>query len=171
MANGQRTSVVYFAYGSNMALRRLRARVPSAEVLGIGLLAGHSLRFHKVGRDGSGKCDVFRTDSRGEQVEGRLFTMDPGGVPVLDQVEGEGRGYQRREVRIALPGGGSLDAFAYFATHIDARLRPFNWYKRHVLTGAGEAGLSRGYRAAIEVVASVSDPDPARAQAELAIYR
>ena len=39
--------VKYFAYGSNMSLVRLRERVPSAERLGVFILAEYQLRFHK----------------------------------------------------------------------------------------------------------------------------
>jgi gamma-glutamylcyclotransferase len=51
----------YFAYGSNMSLSRLRERVPSAEAVGCFSLNGHDLRFHKLSKDGSGKCDAFFT--------------------------------------------------------------------------------------------------------------
>ena len=53
--------IVYFAYGSNMSQRRLQARVPSATFLGIGILLGHALAFHKISKkDGSGKCDIVK---------------------------------------------------------------------------------------------------------------
>jgi len=39
----------YFAYGSNMSLLRLRARVPSAERIGMFTLVEHALRFHTNG--------------------------------------------------------------------------------------------------------------------------
>ena len=54
--------VRYFAYSSNMLTDRLRERVPSATAIGIGQLAGHSLRWDKRSeRDGSGKCDAEAT--------------------------------------------------------------------------------------------------------------
>jgi hypothetical protein len=49
----------YFAYGSNMSLRRLRTRVPSAVKLGNATLFGHQLKFHKRSQDGSAKCDAM----------------------------------------------------------------------------------------------------------------
>ena len=51
-------TLLYFAYGSNLHPERLRERVPSAESLGVARLEAHVLRFHKRGRDGSGKCDA-----------------------------------------------------------------------------------------------------------------
>lgn len=162
--------VCYFAYGSNLGLRRLRARVPSAEPLGTALLVGHRLCFHKIGRDGSGKCDALLTAHENDRVEGRVFHLDPAEVRDLDRAEGLGLGYERRGVRVATADGGTVDAFAYFATRIDARLDPFDWYKLHVLRGAREAGLSPGYRAVIEAVRSRIDRDGARATRELSIY-
>ena len=38
---------LYFAYGSNMSERRLRKRVPSAKVVGTGILKNHCLTFQK----------------------------------------------------------------------------------------------------------------------------
>jgi gamma-glutamylcyclotransferase len=50
----------YFAYGSNMCSGRLRARV-TCDFVTTAKLAGYQLRFHKLSRDGSSKCDAFRT--------------------------------------------------------------------------------------------------------------
>ncbi|WP_372836144.1 SufD family Fe-S cluster assembly protein, partial [Pontibacterium sp.] len=41
----------YFAYGSNMSLKRLQARVPSAMPLCSATLTRYQLRFHKSGKD------------------------------------------------------------------------------------------------------------------------
>jgi hypothetical protein len=57
--------MLYFAYGSNMSVSRLVARTPSAQPLGRCALRGHQLRFHKVGGDGSAKCDAFHTGNSG----------------------------------------------------------------------------------------------------------
>ncbi len=48
----------YFAYGSNMSVRRLVARLPSASVVTTGFVTGYKLVFDKLSKkDGSGKCD------------------------------------------------------------------------------------------------------------------
>ncbi len=64
-----------------------------------------------------------------------------------------------------------MSAWVYEATRTAPELRPFRWYRRHVLEGARELGLPRGYRAAIRAVAAVDDPDSARAARELSIHR
>jgi len=37
----------YFSYGSNMSIRRLADRVPSAQLVTVAKLPSHTLRFHK----------------------------------------------------------------------------------------------------------------------------
>ena len=83
----------YFAYGSNMSLARLQQRTPEVRRLSSCVLPGHSLRFHKAGRDGSGKCDAFLTGNPRDRVMGALFELCPEQKPDLDRVEGLGRGY------------------------------------------------------------------------------
>ena len=48
----------YFAYGSNMSSRRLRERMPGARAESRAILPCHRLAWHKIGKDGSGKCDI-----------------------------------------------------------------------------------------------------------------
>lgn len=163
------SDVVYFAYGSNMSRRRLQARVPSAQVLGMGVLAGHALAFHKFSeRDGSGKCDIVA--SVNETVYGVLFRIPAAELPVLDAHEGNGHGYDRRVITLQNESGCAVEAWVYVATQIDPHTRAYRWYKHHVLEGAREAGLPAAYLQHIEAVATVADPDTDRASRELAIY-
>ncbi len=161
----------YFAYGSNMSLRRLRARVPSASRVGTGVLEGHRLRFHKIGRlDGSGKCDALGSGCPADRVHGVVYRIARRERTLLDRAEGAGEGYLAGTVSIRLHAGGSLEAFTYRATRIDPALEPFSWYKEHVLRGALENALPAHYVRLIEAVVAREDPDPGRHAAELAIY-
>lgn len=63
---------LYFAYGSNMLFRRLKARTPSARLVGVGHVLGYRLVFDKVSKDGSGKCDIERTGVNADMVYGAL---------------------------------------------------------------------------------------------------
>ena len=63
-----------------------------------------------------------------------------------------------------------MEAFAYDALRIGDGLRPFAWYKHHVLHGACEHGLPEDYIRAIEAIEAVADSDAARHAAEMAIY-
>ena len=143
----------YFAYGSNMSSRRLRQRTPSAKALGIGRLPGHMLRWHKLGRDGSGKCDIAESGEQADGVWGVLYRIALAEKPLLDRIEGLGIGYDEEEVRVETSDG-SRAALTYRAKpdRIDAQLRPLAGYKRYVLLGAREHGLPAAYVSAIERV-------------------
>lgn len=160
------TPGLYFAFGSNMTHARLRARVGTCEVVGTALLAGHALRFHKRGADGSGKCDAYRTQGKDDQVHGVVYRLTPAQLSRLDDFEGPG--YVRRV--LALVGMGRVvHAATYLARgeYIDPGLRPFSWYKELVLHGAVEHGLPLGYRVLIASVAPIDDGDAERAARNL----
>jgi hypothetical protein len=160
----------YFAYGSNMSLLRLRQRVPAARPLGSAILRGHDLRFHKRGRDGSGKCDAFQVSDPGIQLIGALYDIPLSGKTDLDRIEGLGAGYEEKMVPVLDPGGSWHEAVTYFATDIHDGLQPYCWYKHHVLTGARELELPASYIAKIEAVAMVPDSDNERRTREHAAY-
>ncbi|MGB5672631.1 MAG: gamma-glutamylcyclotransferase family protein [Sedimenticolaceae bacterium] len=163
-------TMLYFAYGSNMSTRRLQQRVPSACALQPAVLQGHRLTFHKVGRDGSAKCDAAPSRDDRDRVHGVLYRMDPRHKPRLDDIEGLGRGYEQKSVTVRLADGTESLAITFYATHVDPTLRPYLWYLEHVLRGARENRLPDHYQAAIALVQTVDDPDPHRHAMELAIY-
>lgn len=145
---------LYFAYGSNMSTARLTARTPSARVVGRGRLPGHALRWHKRGRDGSGKCDVTVADAGLTAVVwGVLYRIDCAEKADLDRIEGLGVGYDEHEVVVSTEAG-DMVARTYRAKPeaVDPALRPRRWYKAHVLTGAREHGLPAPYIEMIEAV-------------------
>lgn len=160
----------YFAYGSNMSLARLRARVPSAEKIGSFMLWEHSLRFHKVGRDDSGKCDAFETKNSDDFLVGVLFTIDAGEKDHLDSIEGLGCGYEQKWVHVSNGAGPEYEAATYYATSIDSALQPYAWYKDHVLIGARESALPADYIRDIERVEHLEDPDRSRDRLERAVH-
>jgi gamma-glutamylcyclotransferase len=161
--------VNYFAYGSNMSQQRLLARIPVRRVPGVFRLEQHELRFHKIGKDGSAKCDAYFTDTE-IAVYGVLYEVQPAGKQLLDRIEGLGRGYGEKEVAVYGGGGTAIEAVTYCATHIDESLLPFTWYKQHVLRGAQEAGLPSPHIDQIAAAPALQDPDRTRAMQELSVY-
>ena len=162
----------YFAYGSNMSLARLRARVPSAVSLGRHVLAAHELRFHKVGSDGSAKCDAFHSGDAGDFIHGVLFDICESEKPHLDLIEGLGSGYGEKRIIVQSARGDWLESVTYTALKTDSRLQPYGWYVNHVLVGAREASLPERYvREKIAGVRSISDPDRDRDTRERALHR
>lgn len=159
-----------FCYGSNMSQRRLRARVPSARFVAVADLPAHRLRFHKSTRDGSAKCDAEETGNPDHRVIGVIYEIADHEKPDLDRHEALGFGYDEKQVE-AITEQGRFHAWMYYATRIDESLKPFHWYKDHVLIGARENSLPADYIAQIEAVESINDPKPERHERELAIYR
>ena len=145
-----------------MSTRRLRDRAPSAKPLEIARLDGHRLAWHKVGRDGSAKCDIQKTGRPHDSVWGVLFAIAEGERPYLDRAEGLGRGYAYKMIRVLTSNMEAIEAGAYYATHIDASLRPFDWYLAFVLAGAREHGLPESYARGLNAIAAVVDPDAKR---------
>ncbi|MFW2454371.1 gamma-glutamylcyclotransferase family protein [Methyloversatilis discipulorum] len=159
---------IYFAYGSNMLSCRLQERVPSARALGVATLSGHQLLWHKVSKkDGSGKCDVVAATPEAE-VYGVLFGIAQAEKPKLDAAEGLGAGYAERQVVVVL-GGRPVTATMYYATNINAELRPYSWYRELVVAGAREHGLPAAYLAALEDVPVLQDPDAKRHAEHMAL--
>ena len=152
-----------------MSSRRLKARVPSAKVFGVGVLKDHCLAFHKISTiDGSGKCDIIQSSS--DEVVGVLFEIDEHEKGNLDRYEGLNRGYAEKSMEITCRSGESISAFMYYATHKDQTLKPFSWYLRHILEGAKEADLPGDYIMQLEKVETIKDPDRDRELEELAMY-
>jgi len=161
----------YFAYGSNMSLQRLLQRTPSARAQGRYSLPGHDLRFHKSGRDGSGKCDALHTGEPDHVVLGVVYRIAGHEKTALDRAEGLGYGYRETSITVYSSGGLAEQCFCYFATHTDPRLAPYTWYKQHVLIGAREAALPLDYIAGIEAVQAIADPNAHRAAEQHAIHQ
>lgn len=162
--------MLYFSYGSNMSIRRLHARTPSAKRINTGRLEAHRLVFHKSGRDDSAKCDAHHCGNPANFVFGVLYEIHADEKPALDDAEGLGAGYEIKNVSIKLDDGSSVEAFTYYATHIDTGLKPFDWYKEHVLIGAKENALPVEYVQLIEAIEYMEDEDAERRSRELGIY-
>ena len=103
--------------------RRIRERVPSTRAVCVGVLRGHELRWHKVGQDGSGKCDVVESVLPGEQVHGVVYEIAASEKPRLDKAEGLGAGYEEKQV-VVETSAGPISALVYYATKVDASWVP-----------------------------------------------
>lgn len=153
-----------------MSLNRLKSRTPSAHRLGVFELYEHKLKFHKIGKDGSAKCNALFTGIEADIVEGVVFEIDPREIVTLDRAEGLGKGYDKLNVIVTNKQGVKLEVFVYFATNMNDSLLPFSWYKQHVLKGAKSAGLSDNYISELMDINTINDPDSSRESRELKIY-
>lgn len=162
--------MLYFAYGSNLSTARIKQRLPSAELVTMGFLTAHLLCFHKVGMDGSGKCDAFHTGNERDCVLGAVYRIDAECKIILDKVEGLGRGYNEKNVTVFNERGQKIEALTYYATNINHHVKPYHWYKGHVLIGAREHDFPDEYIQMFISVDSIDDSDKEREERELAIH-
>jgi len=160
----------YFSYGSNMSSKRLKNRVPSASFVATATLVSHKLEFHKLGTDGSSKCDAHETGNENHEIIGVVYEISEQEKPVLDKKEGLGNGYEEKYVKVEIMSGTYIEAIMYYATRIDASRKPYHWYKHHVIYGAEEYKLPQEYVDKIRRIESVKDPIPSRHEKELSIY-
>lgn len=155
------SKLYYLAYGSNLHPLRIQARLSSAQLIGTTALQGYALKFHKLGQCLSGKCNLIETRDLSDTAYGAVFRIAADEKPILDQIEGPG--YRAQSLRVSV-NGEYYDTFAYIAepTHIDERLRPFDWYKSLVHLGSRYHGFPDPYLRAIECVEAVADPQAER---------
>ena len=154
-----------------MSTARIRSRVPSAKVVAVAKLAQHKLKFHKASKDGSAKCDILRTEDYKDVVYGVIFEVGEAEKLDLDRIEGLGFGYDEKEIQVITLEEDEMTAITYFATKIDAQLKPYHWYKEHVLRGARENHLPDDYVVEIEKIEAIDDPNHERHNKETNIYR
>jgi gamma-glutamylcyclotransferase len=153
-----------------MSKKRLAARTPSARYVTTATLTRHQLRFHKRSHDGSSKCDAYETGNHSDCIIGVVFEIQDNEKPILDVYEGLGKGYEKKIISVIDTSGRELQAYTYYATDIDAMLKPYHWYCHHVITGAQEHQLPREYIAIIVSADSVDDPNTERHSREMSIY-
>lgn len=153
--------LIYFAYGSNMAKKRLIARVGAIPILGIAELKDYQLRFNKSGADGSGKCNIMANNHH--SVWGVLFVMSAEQKAILDVFEGVGHGYNAVNMQV-LHNGKPLTVFVYEALHKarEESAMPYSWYKDFVSVGAKENNLPISYQESINAVVAIEDEDKQR---------
>jgi gamma-glutamylcyclotransferase len=139
--------VFYFAYGSNLAIPRMRDRVPGVRVFGRARLESHRLVFDKRGRDGSGKANIAPDPQA--NVWGALYSLEAEEWSLLDGFE---PGYERVGIAVVLESGQLQGAETYRAIAREPGLLPLAEYKRFITEGALAHELPESYRAAIETV-------------------
>ena len=157
------------AYGSNMSLNRLLARLPEAKRIGVATVTGFKLTFDKKGFDNSGKCNALKTGHDDDILYGVLYQINEQEKQILDEIEGVR--YDCQNIQVKTECGHSFAAYCYVANTLDDHLLPFDWYLKHVLTGALEAGLPNAYIQQIREQSSKRDDNSKRAEKEYSIYK
>jgi gamma-glutamylcyclotransferase len=137
---------LYFAYGSNMAAKRIRERVDGAEARCRAYLDGWRLVMDKPGRDGSAKVNIVLEPGAG--VWGALWELAEAQLLRLDRHE---RGYARVAVTVFAETG-PLAATTYASALRGAAEALAPGYKELIVAGAREHGLPPEWLAWLEAL-------------------
>jgi hypothetical protein len=123
----------------------------------IARLSGHDFRFHKIGRDGSGKADASATGESVDFVWGVLVELDGEEMATLDRFE---PGYDRSLVEVAVPGQEDWCAVHTYLARpaaVDPSKLPFSWYRQLIVAGGTARGLPEEYLAGIAAMPARAD--------------
>ncbi len=157
---------LYLAYGSNMCSVRLRQRAPSARCVGAALLPGWELRFHERSQDGSGKCNIARSENPGAVVHGVVFELDPAEKRALTTPRCGVSGIAARTCgSTSASDGRPPSPTSHRLPSWTIRCFPTAGYWNFVVAGAREHGLPESYLAELLAIEVRADPDSHRESA------
>ena len=132
---------LYFAYGSNLWLPRMRERCPDARAWGVATLEDYRLAERLY-------ADIEKRT--GAHVQGVIYSVTAGDIESLDRFEGLAQGvYRRVNVKVKY-GRRSYTACTYLMTKAarTARrgMRYPAWYRNICSMGARRHGIEDGFR-------------------------
>ena len=151
---------LYFGYGSNMLLKKLQndgsdgghKRCPSAEYICHCWVENYEFSFGKSSQDGSGKCNITKTENEKSVVHGVLFSIPENEKNDLTNAEGansnQPSGYKIIDDFVVRTEKGDKKTVSYIATGTDTddkTRQPFDWYKKQVVQGAKDYKLPSWY--------------------------
>jgi gamma-glutamylcyclotransferase (GGCT)/AIG2-like uncharacterized protein YtfP len=129
---------IYLAYGSNLNIKQMAHRCPTAEVLGATELKGYDLKF----RGGDGNAVATVEPGKGS-VPALLWTLEPMDEAALDQYEGWPYLYRKENVKVE-QGGRAMNAMVYVMNDGHDLGRPSAHYFRTILEGYAQSGFVNG---------------------------
>ena len=134
---------IYYAYGSNLNLRQMARRCPTAELLGTGVIPDYELLFR--GRE-EGMSYLTVRPCPGAQVPVAAFSVQPSDVHELDLYEDVPSGLYRIEpIATEVCGSGRnscgvLEGF-WYVMNDDRRLPPSQEYWDTIVEGYHDMGF------------------------------
>jgi len=133
------------AYGSNLNLRQMARRCPTAKIFGKGILKEYRLLFKGV----PGNAYVTIEPYEGGQVPVLLWDLQPEDEESLDCYEGYPNFYYKKDLKVELDNGGIVKAMVYIMTDkIKGRLNlnfPSPRYLNIVREGYESAGFDYAF--------------------------
>lgn len=142
---------LYFAYGSNLDLRRMRERCPSARFHSRAVLRGHKLVFPRRARTRPGGVAGIQPDGA-SSVEGVLYLILRKDLKALDRLRGIAAGCRdRREIQVEIPCGALVTAWTCIARpQAEGPFPPPRGYMEQIVRGARQQQLSAEYVAFLQ---------------------
>ncbi len=140
----------YFAYGSNMDQVQMKARCPTAILLGNAVLNDYCLAFTIFSpKRLCGCADII--PSRGDAVYGLLYTLTDVDLCAMDEFEGHPTHYQRITVRVSTENE-ELDVYSYEVVHKQHNLKPSDHYLGLIREAAALNNFPVEYQRFLETV-------------------
>lgn len=139
---------LYFAYGSNLSLNRVRRRSQTAEYVAIAELPQHELVFNMRGNAGEGKGGGIANVVPNSQasVWGTIYFMEHQDLDSLKEIE-EDMGYETKSINVYTKEFGTLEVL-FFICCSQAKffIAPNSKYADFITTGLEEHEFPDQYR-------------------------
>lgn len=145
----------YFAYGSNMSMKRKEGRTSPIRQAVRCRLPGHRLTFNKRHQRYAVSANIVADDD--EEVWGVIYLCDEETMQELDECEGvRGRHYNRAKVNVLTGSGETIEAVTYIAGEdfLCDEAQPHNEYLQLILDGARDHDLPEWYVEQIKQIAT-----------------
>jgi hypothetical protein len=133
------------AFGSNLNLRQMAMRCPTAKVYGTGVIHGYQLLF----KGAPGNAYLTIEPKKGSRVPVVLWELEPKDEKALDRYEGYPSFYGKESIPVELDSGEIITAMVYIMTDkIPERIHlnlPSHHYLNIVHEGYKEFGFPNRY--------------------------
>ncbi len=150
------SSVLYFAYGSNLHLKQFARRCHGSKAVGRARLPDYRLAFTRYSSNRRGGVADIVPEPDAE-VWGALYEVDEACLATLDEYEGVPRSYRREMIRVLDDSRVEQEAVVYIANQTGA-FAPSREYLALIIEGARDHGLPEEYIRAIEQVQADARP-------------
>ncbi len=124
--------MLYFSYGSNLHIPRMRQRCPGAAPVEQAWLPNHKLVFRSRG-GGSGVATVVPADGR--RVPGGIWRITDRDLGALDRYEGFPYLYDRRIVTVEAERSGPTEVLVYLMNQPNFDAPPHSLYLACIVEG------------------------------------
>lgn len=106
-------SKTYVAYGSNLNLKQMENRCPTAKVIGTGFVKGYELLFR--GKNGRAVATIEPNPINDVPVV--LWKIDSEAEHILDVYEGYPILYRKEDISVSLDNGQDIEAMVYLINY------------------------------------------------------